>query len=270
MSAAKRRTMQDLLTAQSAIDDAADDVAEDAAAGHSPAHVISAAALPDPYSAGDGGPLTGREQGDLATCEAALDNLRVAFAAAGKALQVIRDARLYRDTHATFEAYVAERWDMSRPQAYRLIDAWPLAQRLSPMGDKLNERQVRELLPLAGRHGQDAAAIVYQAIAEADGVQVTSAILHGAVSILPADRFDAAEAAAQIRAYLAGELTAPSANAPDPVEAFTAEAGKLLRVLHQAADRGTFRAAADQDPGAVRKIIADVRAVLDEIEHGTT
>lgn len=35
---------------------------------------------------------------------------------------------------------------MSRSPAYRLIDAWPLAERLSPMGDKLNERQVRELL----------------------------------------------------------------------------------------------------------------------------
>jgi hypothetical protein len=37
---------------------------------------------------------------------------------------------------------------MSRSPAYRLIDAWPLAERLSPMGDKLNERQVRKLLPL--------------------------------------------------------------------------------------------------------------------------
>jgi hypothetical protein len=27
------------------------------------------------------------------------------------------------------------------------LDAWPLAERLSPMGDKRNERQIRELLP---------------------------------------------------------------------------------------------------------------------------
>ena len=45
------------------------------------------------------------------------------------------------------EDNVEQQWDMSCPQAYRLIDAWPLAERLSPMGDKLNERQVRELLP---------------------------------------------------------------------------------------------------------------------------
>jgi len=43
---------------------------------------------------------------------------------------------------------------MSRSPAYRLIDAWPLAERLFPMGDKLNERQVHELLPLASRHSR--------------------------------------------------------------------------------------------------------------------
>ena len=166
--------------------------------------MISARSLPDPYAGAGHGQLSDREQADLATCEAALDNLRVAFWAAGKALQVIRDARLYRATHATFEDYVEQRWDMSRPQAYRLIEAWPLAERLSPMGDKLNERQVRELLPLASRHGQDAAATVYRTVAETDGVQVTAALLHGTVGILPADHFDPAEAVGQIRAYLAG------------------------------------------------------------------
>jgi len=200
--------------------------------------------------------------------EAALDNLRIAFWAAGKALQVIRDARLYRETHPTFEDYVEQRWDMSRPQAYRLIDAWPLAERLSPMGDKLNERQVRELLPLAGRHGQDAAVTVYRTIAETDGVQVTATLLHGAVSILPADHFDPAEAAEQIRAYLAGGSAGHQHSAPNPVETFTAEAAKLLRVLHRVADRGTLKAAAHEDPDTVRKVIADMRALLDEIEKG--
>ena len=62
--------------------------------------------------------------------------------------------RLCRGTHATFEDHIEQRWDMSRSPAYRLIDAWPLAERLSPMGDKLNERQVRKLLPLASRHSR--------------------------------------------------------------------------------------------------------------------
>jgi hypothetical protein len=226
--------------------------------------------VPAPYAAAGDGSLTPREAGDLATCEAALDSLRVAFWAAGKALQVIRDARLYRDTHGTFEDYLAERWDMSRAQAYRLIDAWPLAERLSPMGDRLNERQVRELLPVASDHGHDAAAVVYQAIADARDGQVTAALLHNAVAVLPPGRFDPEEAVAQIRAYLAGAAEAAGPPPADPVSVFTAHATRMLQALHRAADRGILQAAAGQDPDTVRKVIADMRAVLDEIEQATT
>ena len=229
--------------------------------------MISPGSLPDPYTAAADGELRDREQADLATCEAALENLRVAFWAAGKALQVIRDARLYRDTHATFEDYVEQRWDMSRPQAYRLIDAWPLAERLSPMGDKLNERQVRELLPLASRHGHDAAVTVYRAVAETEGIQVTAAVLHGAVSILPTGRFDPAEATGQIRAYLSGNPGNQARPGANPVETFATEAAKLLRVLHRVSARGVLQAALDADPDVVRKVIADMRTLLDAIEH---
>lgn len=41
---------------------------------------------------------------------------------AGEALATIRDERLYRLTHPTFEAYVQERWGFSRATAYRMID----------------------------------------------------------------------------------------------------------------------------------------------------
>ncbi|WP_285710872.1 hypothetical protein, partial [Microtetraspora sp. NBRC 16547] len=78
-------------------------------------------AVPVPYETVNTGELTVAERDDLAACEAAIDTLRVAFWAAGKALQVIRDARLYRATHPTFEAYVGERWEMTRTQADRLI-----------------------------------------------------------------------------------------------------------------------------------------------------
>lgn len=45
------------------------------------------------------------------------------FKQAGEALLVIRDKRLYREHHATFEEYCRERWDMSKTQANRLIAA---------------------------------------------------------------------------------------------------------------------------------------------------
>lgn len=237
----------------------------------SAAAIVSTVTVPAPYTATEDGQLSATEHDYLAACEAALDSLRLAFWAAGKALQVIRDARLYRETHDTFEAYVEDRWQMSRPQAYRRIDAWPLAERLSPIGDKLNKRlnegQVRELLPLAEIHGRDAAETVYSTVAETDGVTVTAAVLHGVVGILPADRFDPAEAAEQIRAYLAGAPVAPGRSAADPVGTVTAESAKILRALHRVSSARVLRAALDADPDAVRRLIAEVRAGLDALEH---
>ncbi|MGH3198277.1 MAG: hypothetical protein ACRDOH_13510 [Streptosporangiaceae bacterium] len=266
---ARRRSMAEFLEQQRAIEDLPDVAAETAPHPSAGAMVISPGSMPNPYTTAADGQLSEREHADLATCEAALENLRVAFWAAGKALQVIRDARLYRDTHATFEDYLAERWDMSRAQAYRLIDAWPLAESLSPIGDKLNESQVRELLPLAGRHGQDAAVTVYRAVTEADGVQVTAGVLHEVVGILPADHFDPAEAVEQICAYLAGNLNHQSRHNASPVEAFTTQAEKMLRTLQRAASRGTLQAAAHADPETVRRMITEMRSVLDAIEKET-
>jgi hypothetical protein len=271
MAATHRRSMSEFLEQQRALEEPAADVA--GAPGPVPvaaAPVISARSVPAPYASAEHGQLSSREQADLATCEAALDNLRLAFAAAGKALQVVRDARLYRSTHDTFEDYAEQRWDMSRAQAYRLIEAWPLAERLSPMGDKINERQVRELLPLADRHGPDAAATVYQAVAEADGVRVTAAVLRDVVGLITADYFDPGEAVSQIRAYLAGEHVPPELPPADPVQAFTAESGKFVRNLHRFATSEAIKAARTANPDAVRQALADIRAVLEEIEHEIT
>jgi hypothetical protein len=271
MPATRRRSMAEFLEQQRALEEPAAAVAgtpEPDTAAAPPG--ISASAVPAPYVSAEHGQLSVSEQADLATCEAAIDNLRLAFTAAGKALQVIRDARLYRSTHDTFENYAEQRWDMSRAQAYRLIEAWPLGERLSPMGDKINERQVRELLPLADRHGQDAAATVYQAVAEADGVRVTAAVLRDVVGIIPADHFDPAEAVNQIRAYLAGEHSPPELPPADPVRAFTAESGKFVRNLHRFATSEAIKAARTANPDAVRQALADIRAVLEEIEHEIT
>ncbi len=271
MPATRRRSMAEFLQQQRELEEPAADVTgtpEPVLAAVAP--VISARSVPAPYASGEQGQLSVSEQADLATCEAALDNLRLAFAAAGKALQVIRDARLYRNTHDTFEAYVEQRWGMGKSQAYRLVEAWPLAERLSPIGERLTESHVRELLPFAGRHGQDAAAAVYQAVAEADGIRVTASVLHDVVGILPADYFDPAEAASQIRAYLAGDHAPAQPPAADPVQAFTRESGRFVRNLHRFATSEAIRAAQAANPDAVRQAVADIRAALDEIERGIT
>ncbi|MFB4285721.1 hypothetical protein ACBJ59_61415 [Nonomuraea sp. MTCD27] len=223
-------------------------------------------AVPDPYQGPHAdGELTEHERADLLTCEAALEGLRLAWWAAGKALQTIRDARLYRADHPSFEAYCASRWDMTRRQADRLIAAWPLAERLRPIGlSTLNEGQIRELLPLADQHGQDAAAVVYQTVAETDGVRVTAAVLKGAAAVVAgADRFDPVAAAAQIRAYLAGTLEAEPA---DPVQAFTAEAERLRATISRTIKRRAFLSYARTHPEQARAVAAELRALLDDIE----
>jgi hypothetical protein len=231
--------------------------------------VITAAAVPEPHSPTGHGQLSPAEESDLATCEAAVDNLRVAFWAAGKALATVQAARLYRGTYDTFEDYVEQRWEMSRAQAYRLISAWPLAERLSPIGDKLNEGQVRELLQVADQHGPDAAAVVYQTVADSE--RVTAARLREVVAILPRDYFDTDEAVRQIKDYLNGDGTVPLHPAADPVRLFSVQAGKMDRMisrLEQVADADVLEAARAADPELVSRTAARMRALADQLERG--
>ena len=216
------------------------------------------------------GPLDEGEHSDLAVCEAAIGNLRTAFWAAGKALSAINQGRLYRETHPTFEEYCLDRWEMSRPQAYRLMEAWPLAEALSPIGDRtLNESQVRELLPVQAKHGQDAAVVVYAVVAEAG--KVTAAALRGAVGALSDERFDQARAVEQIRAYLAGHHTeaAPASalsKPPGGTDVLTVEAQRLRSALTRPKSKATLRAAAKENPAQIRAVLDELLAVVAEIQ----
>jgi hypothetical protein len=87
----------------------------------------------------------------LTHLEAVIDKYRQDFYAVGKALNEIRDARHYQKLHfKTFERYVNVRWDLSKSQAYRLIEAFAVIVNLSPIGDVLpkNEAQARPLTNL--------------------------------------------------------------------------------------------------------------------------
>ena len=70
------------------------------------------------------------------------------FREVGAALLEIRDQRLYRDTHSSFEAYCTERWGMNRTRAYQLIDSARVVQTLGEPEGLVNEAQARELAPL--------------------------------------------------------------------------------------------------------------------------
>lgn len=68
--------------------------------------------------------LTSAEKSRLVRLERTIDRaVEVVGKIAGEALATIRDERLYRITHTSFENYVLDRWGFSRATAYRMIDA---------------------------------------------------------------------------------------------------------------------------------------------------
>ena len=67
--------------------------------------------------------LDATERAALTDCEATIERGLQTFVEVGTALLTIRDRRLYRAQYKTFEDYCQERWGMSRPRAYQMIDA---------------------------------------------------------------------------------------------------------------------------------------------------
>ena len=107
---------------------------------------------------GDGA-LTAGEAAALAECERHVRHLGQAGIDAGRALGVIRDRRLYRDAHPTFEGYVEATWDFGVRRAYQLADAAAVHDGLAGAGfDVLpaNEAQARPLVGLADAERDDA------------------------------------------------------------------------------------------------------------------
>ena len=101
--------------------------------------------------------LTKGEQTRLTALEEVVEEGLGTFVQVGLALKSIRDKRLYQDQDETFEGYCRKRFDLSRPHAYRLIDAANVVEVVSPIGDidpPQNEAQARELTKLANEQDQ--------------------------------------------------------------------------------------------------------------------
>ena len=87
--------------------------------------------------------IESNERHTLAECERVIERGMQTFVEVGEALAKIRDSRLYRETHATFEAYCRERWGFTRMRASQLIES---AKASSSVNNCLQtESQAREL-----------------------------------------------------------------------------------------------------------------------------
>ncbi|SOD68032.1 hypothetical protein SAMN06297387_1521 [Streptomyces zhaozhouensis] len=140
--------------------------------------------IPAPYAPRGEGVLDARERADLAVCEEAIGATHRSLLVAGRALATINRGRLYRESHPTFEAYVEDRWSLSRSYVYRMIRALPVAEAVWTIGHtELTEGQARELLPVIRRWGPEGVRIVYEAVAAMPG-RPTAARLQAVVALI--------------------------------------------------------------------------------------
>ncbi len=114
--------------------------------------------------------MTRAERARRCALEVVIEDGLATFYGVGKALLEIRDSRLYRSSHDTWEDYCRSRWKMTRVHAWRLIEAAAVVDDGIQIG---NEAQARELVPLTPEQRQEV-----WTEATADGAQPTAARLH--------------------------------------------------------------------------------------------
>lgn len=138
--------------------------------------------------------LTELELSDLARCELIIERGLSTFIGVGNALAEIRNRRLYRATHKTFEDYCREHWQLSRIHAYRMIEAAQVTENLLPIGNKLQsiskdnhfplpttESQARPLTALSPKRQREVWGRILE---ETGGKDITAAKVEKAVKVL--------------------------------------------------------------------------------------
>jgi hypothetical protein len=125
--------------------------------------------------------LTQEEQSDRLHLERKVER---AFFEAGKALAQLRDRKLYRSTHRTFEEYCRDRFGHSRRQSYLLMDAAVVFDNLVEICDQIDhilptaEGQVRPMTKLEPQEQQE---VWLTAVELADGKVPTGRIVKDVV-----------------------------------------------------------------------------------------
>jgi hypothetical protein len=126
----------------------------------------------------DVAPLNDEERREFAACEEIIHRGLTSFAEVGRALLEIRNRRLYKESHATFEAYCRNRWQLGRSHAHRKISAAVVVNYLSPIGDNLplptSEAQVR---PLVGLPIQAVKDVWAKSVQEAKNGKITASLV---------------------------------------------------------------------------------------------
>lgn len=175
--------------------------------------------------------LVPAEAARLAELKAIVTDGLNTFVTVGRALAEIRDSRLYRATHGTFEAFCESQWGLTRTRAYELISASETVESMSGIPDiepPKNETQAREL---RGLLPDTAAEVMRKAHDDTAGRVTASAIRDARRAVAPkpapsasplADKIAAELSAADGRYAEQAEKVVPPC--PDPAESSQAVA----------------------------------------------
>lgn len=119
----------------------------------------------------------------LAEMEAIIERGLSTFVDVGRALLTIRNKKLYRATHLTFQDYCLSRWGMSRPRAYEVMAVAEISAQMSGMPDiapLANARQMSALAPI--KDDPEAIRKVVTTVREEHGDAATAADVHAVVA----------------------------------------------------------------------------------------
>jgi hypothetical protein len=152
---------------------------------------------------------TGEIVASLEDLEAVIERGLATFAEVGEALMTIRDQRLYRQDHDTFDAYCAERWGFGRRYAYNLIESAEVVSAIAHTGSPapVNEAQARALTPLKAAPEKMAEAMTRAT--ESTGGKPTATAIAEAVQDLVASTEQKKQDTAELKALM-DELQPPS------------------------------------------------------------
>jgi hypothetical protein len=118
--------------------------------------------------------LTKKEKQALTECEGVIEAGLHKFLEVGTALLKIRDGRLYRATHTTFDDYCRERWCITRGHAYSIMQAVEIAENVQSQ-DLPMPANTDQMLALRNVPPEEQAEVYREAIESAPGGNVTAA-----------------------------------------------------------------------------------------------
>jgi hypothetical protein len=120
--------------------------------------------------------LNEQERARLLVLEVVIDRGKKTFIEVGEALLEIRDLRLYRATHTSFEGYCKERHGFTRVRAHQYIDAARVCGALTEVNAEppTNERQARELVAVLRDAGEQEMIDAWRDIRACHGERVTA------------------------------------------------------------------------------------------------